>query len=176
MRIPFSVRGAIVAAFAAVVLAAPAFAEAPTLMGSFRAWYVYSVGADLTRTCYALAKPAASLPKGARRDPIYILISSWPGRGIRNEPSVVPGYPYKDGSSVTIAIGNDKFTLFTQNTGTAGGAWIKNQDDETRLIEAMKHGSSMVITGTSRRGTVTRDTYSLTGIGQALDAISSACK
>lgn len=170
------VRGAAAAIFAAAVLAVPARAEAPVLMGSFKSWYVYSVGADQSRVCYALSQPAAMLPKGARRDPSYIIISTWPGRGIRNEPSVVPGYPYKDGSSAEIHVGNDSFTMFTQNSGTAGGAWIKARDDEARLIETMKHGISMQINGTSRRGTNTKDTYSLAGLSAALDAIANACK
>jgi hypothetical protein len=177
MRVPKSVRGAaVVFAVAALWSVQAPAAEAPTLMGSFKTWFVYSVGADKTRVCYALAKPASSAPKGARRDPIYIIISTWPGKGIRNEPSIVPGYPYKDGSTVEVTVGTDKFTLFTQNQGTAGGAWIKSGDDEGRLIQAMKTGISMRVTGTSRRGTVTKDEYSLAGISAALDAIANACK
>jgi hypothetical protein len=177
MRFPKSIRGtAVVFAVAAFWSAQAPAAEAPTLMGSFKTWFVYSVGADRARVCYALAKPASSTPKGARRDPIYIIISTWPGKGIRNEPSIVPGYPYKDGSTVEVAVGNDKFTLFTQNQGTNGGAWIKAGDEEARLIQAMKTGISMRVTGTSRRGTVTKDEYSLAGISAALDAIASACK
>jgi hypothetical protein len=145
-------------------------------MGSFKAWYVYSMGADTTRVCYALAQPASTSPKNVRRDPIFIIISTWPGRGIRNEPSVVPGYPYKDGSTVEIAVGNDKFTLFTENKGTAGGAWIKDPVQEARLIDVMKRGISMKVSGTSRRGTLTVDEYSLAGISAALDAIANACK
>jgi hypothetical protein len=174
---PKLVRSAAITLAAAFLMSAPApAAEAPTLMGSFKAWFVYSVGADRTRVCYALARPANSAPKNVRRDPIYILISSWPARGIRNEPSIVPGYPYKDSTTVEVSVGNDKFTLFTQNQGTNGGAWIKSSDDEARLIEAMKRGISMTVTGTSRRGTVTRDEYSLAGLSAALDAIANACR
>jgi len=176
MRFPLSVRGVAAVLLTAALFIAPALAEAPTLMGSFKTWYVYSMGADTGRLCYALAQPASSTPKGAKRDPIYIIISTWPGRGVHNEPSIVPGYPYKDGSSVEIAVGADKFTLFTQNVGTAGGAWIQSPADEARLIEAMKHGVSMSVSGTSRRGTLTRDEYSLAGISAALDAIAATCK
>jgi hypothetical protein len=177
MRFPLSVRAVAAFVFGAALLVVPALAaEAPTLMGSFKNWYVYSMGADASRVCYALAQPASTLPKGARRDPIYIIISTWPARGVRNEPSIVPGYPYKDGVPAQIAIGNDKFTLFTANQGTAGGAWIQSPADEMRLIEAMKHGISMQVTGTSRRGTLTKDDYSLAGISAALDAIANACK
>ena len=171
----------VIAAAAAIVsgvllAGAPALAEQPTLMGSFKSWYVYSVGADVNRVCYALSQPSATLPKGARRDAIYILISTWPARGIRNEPSVVSGYPYKEGVPAQITIGNDKFTLFTENKGTDGGAWIKSPENEARLIEAMKHGISMSVSGVSRRGTHTEDTYPLAGFSDAMNAIASACK
>jgi len=176
MRFPLSARGIAAAILCVVCISGSARAEAPTLMGSFKSWYVYSVGADATRVCYALSSPTATLPKGARRDPIYVIISTWPGRNVHNEPSFVPGYPYKDGSTVQIRVGNDIFTAFTKTTGTAGGAWIQQGSDEVHLIEAMRHGISMVVTGTSRRGTKTTDTYSLAGIADALEAIAKACR
>lgn len=176
MRFALMIRAALAAFVAALVLATPAAAEAPVLMGSFKTWYVYSVGADASRVCYALSQPASMAPKGVRRDPSYIIISTWPSRGVRNEPSVVPGYPYKEGSAAEIHVGQDTFTMFTQNQGTNGGAWIKAQTEEARLIEAMKHGISMQISGTSRRGTNTKDVYPLAGLSAALDAIANACK
>jgi hypothetical protein len=39
----------------------------------------------------------------------------------------------------------------------------------------MKKGKSMTVEGTSRRGTVSTDSYSLSGITAALDAITKAC-
>lgn len=178
MRFSYFAGCAAAMGLAVAISASPAAGAAapPTLMGSFKSWYVYSTGAEGSRVCYALSQPSSSTPRSARRDPIYIIISTWPKRGVRNEPSIVPGYPYRDGSTVEVAIGADKFTLFTQNTGTAGAAWIKDGAQEARLIEAMKGGSSMSVSGTSKRGTLTRDEYSLAGISAALDAIAIACK
>jgi hypothetical protein len=39
----------------------------------------------------------------------------------------------------------------------------------------MRAGSTMVVKGTSARGTRTTDTYSLKGVSAALDAIDKAC-
>jgi hypothetical protein len=39
----------------------------------------------------------------------------------------------------------------------------------------MKAASQAVVTGTSKRGTVTRDTYSLAGFGDALQKAHDAC-
>ena len=142
MKILASVRGIAAAFLALAIFAVPARAEAPTLMGSFKSWYVYSVGADTARVCYALGQPTSTLPKGVRRGPIYVIISTWPARGVRNEPSVVPGYPYKHGVPAEIACRQRHLHLFTKNQGTDGGAWIQAPAEEARLIEAMKHGIS----------------------------------
>ena len=39
----------------------------------------------------------------------------------------------------------------------------------------MKRGAQIVVTGTSQRGTVTHDTYSLAGLSDALDKIHESC-
>ena len=55
-------------------------------------------------------------------------------------------------------------------------AWIENPAQETDLIEAMQKGNPHDRgQGTSRRGTVSTDTYSLSGITAALDAIAKEC-
>jgi len=107
---------------------------------------------------------------------VFFLISSWPGRKVQNEPSVVPGYQYKVGTKVQVQVGSDKFDLFIKNDGQAGGAWVENPADEKRLIDAMKRGADMSVTGTSSRGTLTRDNYSLSGISAALDKVAATCK
>ncbi len=182
--IQHSIRVSLLAALAAAVLAGPlssaataAAADKPTALGTFGKWTAYASGTGDSRTCYALAQPASSLPKKAKRDPIFFLVSDWPARKTKAETEVVPGYKYKDGGTVTVAIGADKFTFFTKNDGQGGDgtAWIQDLSSEARLVDAMRRGSQMIVTGTSARGTLTRDTYSLGGISQALDSIHKGC-
>ena len=168
---------ALLSAFAALCAgAAVAAEEKPALLDSFRDWHVYSVGAGTDRLCYALSQPKQMNPANLTRDSVFFLISSWPGRKVKNEPSVVPGYQYKVGSKVQVQVGADKFELFTKNDGSAGGAWLENPADEKKLVDAMKRGSEMSITGTSSRGALTRDNYSLAGISAALDKVDATCK
>ena len=108
-------------------------------------------------------------------DPVYFLITDWPSRKTKSEPEAVPGYQYKDGSTVTAQVGGAKFEFFTQNDGDDGAAWIRKRADEIRLIETMKGGKDLVVTGTSKRGTVTRDTYALAGLSDVLDKIHQSC-
>ena len=82
--------------------------------------------------------PNRAIRAKAKRDPIYFLISDWPGRKAKAEPEVVPGYQYKDGSMVTVQVGSDKFELFTKNDGDSGAAWVQDAADEGRLIDAMR--------------------------------------
>ena len=94
--------------------------------GHFPDWYVYQTGKGTDRLCYALAQPKEMNPKDVKRDSVFFLISTWPGRKVRNEPSVVPGYQYKDGAKTEVQVGSDKFSLFTKNDGSAGGAWMED--------------------------------------------------
>ncbi|HXJ03217.1 MAG TPA: invasion associated locus B family protein [Micropepsaceae bacterium] len=156
--------------------AAMAAEEKPALLGSFRDWHVYQTGKGANRLCYALSQPKDTSPKDAKRDSPFFLISTWPGRKVRNEPSVVPGYQYKDGAKTDVQVGSDKFSFFTKNDGSAGGAWMEDAKDEKRLIDSMKKGADMSVTGISSRGTMTHDNYSLAGISAALDKLDSSCK
>jgi invasion protein IalB len=43
------------------------------------------------------------------------------------------------------------------------------------LIDALKKGSKLVIKAASARGNVTTDTYSLSGLSQALEKVEKEC-
>ena len=152
-----------------------ASAEQSEILGVFKDWTAYKSGAGDARVCYALSKPIQSEPRKLKRDAPYFLINDWPGRNAKAEPEIVPGYVYKEGSEVTAQVGSDKFQLFTKNDGGAGGAWVEAQADEARLIDAMKAASQATVTGTSKRGTMTHDTYSLAGLSDALDKVHQSC-
>jgi hypothetical protein len=79
-------------------------------------------------------------------------------------------------STVEVQIGSDKFNLFTQNEGIKGEAWVDGAADQQKLMDAMKRGSAMTVLGTSSRGSLTRDNYSLAGLSAALEKIDMSCK
>lgn len=160
---------------AATLASTAASAEAPTLLGAFKDWTALQSATKSGKTCYAISQPKQQEPAKAKRDPIYFLISDWPLRHTKAEPQIVPGYEYKKDSTVTAQIGSDKFEFFTKNDGTAGSAWVQDTADEAKLVDAMRRGSTVVVTGVSSRGTTTKDTYSLNGISAALDKIHGAC-
>jgi len=165
----------LLASLLAAAAVGAAQAEPPALIGTYKDWSAYKGVSDKNQVCYAMAKPSATSPKKAARDPIYFMVSDWPARKAKGELEVVPGYPYKNGGSATAQVGGEKFELFTRNEGSGGSAWVEDQDKEKQLLEAMKKGSTMTVTGVSQRGTMTRDTYKLAGISEAVEKANAAC-
>jgi hypothetical protein len=159
----------------ASLCATAASADQPTLIGSYKDWSAFQTTVNGSRLCYAMAKPKTMEPKKAARDGAYFMISDWPGRKAKAELEIVPGYPYKDGSPVAATVGKDKTDFFTKNDGGAGSAWIDDAGAEQKLVGAMQHGSKLVVTGTSQRGTATKDTYSLAGLNEALEKVHATC-
>lgn len=151
-------------------------AEKPTALGTFKSWSAYTAGSGADKTCYALSEPTASEPSGVKRDKVYLLISDFPGRKVKGEPQIVPGYAYPDNGTVSVTVGNDKFTFFTRTEGGVGSAWLKSTADEAKLVAALQKGSRAVVTGVSSRGTTTTDAYSLSGITAALQKAHAECK
>lgn len=156
--------------------ASPAFADAANLLGVFGNWSAYSAGTGSSKTCYIMTQPRAVRPKHANRGDIYLMVSDWPGRKVKSEPEIVPGYPYRSNVPVSLEIGSARFVFFSRNDGDHGTAWLKSLRDNPGLISAMKKGATAVARGTSTHGTRTVDTYSLAGFTKALAKIHAACK
>ena len=146
----------------------------PNLLGQYGDWGAYSASPGGHKICFALAKPKTSTtePAGRTRDQSYVFVSSRPADKVKNEVSVIIGYPFKSSSDATAEIGSAKFAMYTQNDG----AWIKNVTEEARMVDAMRKGSDLTVKGTSGRGTQSTDQYSLKGLAQALDKVEQECR
>jgi invasion protein IalB len=164
----------LLAAFMGFAQAAPAPPEQPNLLGQFGDWSAYTASPGGKKVCFALGKPKTSttVPPNRPRDPTYMFVSTRPAENVRNEVSVIIGYPFKPSSDATAEIGTTKFAMYTQNDG----AWIKNVAEEQRMIDAMRKGADLTIKGVSGRGTQSTDQFSLKGLAQALDRADQECK
>jgi hypothetical protein len=152
-----------------------AFAAAqprPELLGTYRDWHVYTNGTGANKVCYALSEPKQSTPRNVTRGQIFFLVSNFPAQKKPGQPSIVVGYPFKEDAKAEVQIGPGKYFFITE--GDTG--WVEKEEDEPRMLDAMKRGSTMTVIGTSARGTLTRDNYSLAGISAALDRVAAACK
>jgi invasion protein IalB len=155
-----------------MMFASAAKADDPALLGQFDDWAAYTYKATDTKVCYVSSRPKDSAPKNVKRDPAFFLVTNMPGRKVKGEVSTIIGYPFKKESNAELLIDDSKFTLFTN----ADGAWADAPATEKKIVAAMKAGKSLIVKGTSWRGTKTTDTYSLIGISAAMDAIDTACK
>jgi hypothetical protein len=146
----------------------------PTLLGQYGDWGAYTASPGGKKICFALAKPKAAKtePEGRKRDQSYVFVSTRPAESVKNEVSIIIGYPFKTSSDATAEVGTAKFAMYTQNDG----AWIKNVTEEARMVDAMRKGADLTVKGTSGRGTTSTDQYSLKGLAQALDKIEQECK
>ena len=111
-------------------------------------------------------------PADRNHGEVFVFVSTRPGENVRDEPSFLVGYPFKEGSSVAVDIDGNKFTMFTKGDG----AWVENAAQEQRLVAAMRAGRSMKLSGVSSRNTNTSYTVSLSGVTAAINAADKACK
>lgn len=107
----------------------------------------------------------------AQRGDIRLFVSYWPGNDKKGEVSATGGYPYANGSTVTMEVGSDRFEMFTDGEL----AWAASPTDDQRIIDAMKRGSDAVVSGQSGRGTRTADTFSLLGFTAAVSDAEQRC-
>jgi len=161
------------AAALAVGLAAAASQPAAAqdqVLGKFKDWTAHSYSEPDSKVCNIWSRPIDSKPANVRRGDIYAFVTHRPGVNSRSAVSFQMGYPLRAGESVSLQIGNRKFSLTVE-----GEAAFAEVQDETNITNAMRRGNRMVVRGVSTRGTRTTDTYSLSGVTAAHNAINKAC-
>jgi len=156
---------------AALATAGQAQTPTPTRIEQFKAWGAYSYQADTGKVCYVLSVPTESQPSNVNHGENFFLISQRPGQSVAYEPQAMMGYPLREASKVTVDIDGREFTFFTRENS----AWVENAAEEPALVEAMRAGRAMTVKATSRRGTNTTYSFSLSGVTAALKKIED-CK
>ena len=106
-----------------------------------------------------------------QRGEIAFLVTHRPAEGRIGEVSYRGGYTYQGNSMVEVRVDGQIYQLLSQG----GIAWPANSETDQALVAAMRRGATAIVQGTSSRGTLTTDTYSLQGFTAAYDAITSAC-
>ena len=146
----------------------------PTLLGQYGEWGAYTASPGGKKICFVLAKPANSStsPPNRPRDPAWMFISTRPAEKVKDEVSVIFGYGLKPSSDANIEVAGGSYAMYTQ----ADGAWVKNAAEEPKLVETMRKGQDLTVKGTSAKGTVSTDVYSLKGLSLALDKIGQECR
>jgi hypothetical protein len=105
-----------------------------------------------------------------KRDPAYAFIANRPGENVREEVSIIMGFPVKEAGARAEVAGSG-FALKAKGAN----AWIKNQAEEAQFVDALKTGSKLIIRAPSLKGQITIDSYSLAGLSQALERVQKEC-
>lgn len=164
------------AVFAVGALAAQA-QESNNKVGNNTDWYVFEE-ANPSKQCWAVSKPketvntdSAGRIKSVRRDEILLFVSYVPSNGVKGQVSFQGGYPFAGGSDVTLEIGDTDYALITEGET----AWAASDEDDARVIAAMKRGAEATLSARSSRGTVTKDTFSLLGFTASVEEAAKRC-
>ncbi len=171
------IRGIAVAGLALAAATGANAQESTNRVAVETAWSVFVDGDP--RECWVVSAPTETVntrdgqPVSVRRGDILLFVTYRQGESAA-EVSFTGGYPFADGSTVSIQIGDDRYELFT-DSGTPQWAWAASPEEDARILEAMRRGANAVLTGRSSRGTSTRDTFSLFGVTAATDEAQRRC-
>lgn len=145
-------------------------ALAATNLGTFDAWTAWTDTDSSGTICYVSSQPQSSEPSNVNRGAIHFLVTHRPDK--KNEVSTLIGYPFANNdANASATIDGQAFPMVTENSA----AWLASVEDETTFVTRMRGGATMVVRGTSQRGTNTVDTYSLRGVTAALNAVAQVC-
>jgi invasion protein IalB len=130
------------------------------------------------KECWSVSAPKETVNTrdgrviAARRGDILLFVFFRPAAGVTGQVTFTGGYPFAQGSTVNLAVGDEQFELFTEGEW----AWPASEADDAKIIAAMKRGANAVLTARSGRGTQTKDTFSLQGFTAALEDAQGRCK
>lgn len=141
------------------------------------AWSIY-VQEEPTQ-CWVTSVPSGTtasrdgedVTSAINRDEAVFFISFWPADGRVGEVSYTGGYPFADGSVVSLVVGESSFELFTEGPMS----WAGSSTADARIIDAMREGAEVVVTAVSGRGTEVIDTFSLAGFRAAIEDAEVRC-
>lgn len=165
--------GAILAVVAAAAATGAAAQESTNRVAAKTDWSVFVE--ESPKECWGVSAPKETVNTrdgqvvAVRRGDILLFVTYRPGAS--GEVSFTGGYPFAGGSTVSLQVDTASFELFTDGEW----AWSGSREDDARIIEAMKRGSSAVLTARSGRGTQTKDTFSLLGFTAAMDEAAKRC-
>lgn len=144
-------------------------ASAQELLATYQNWNLFKSQADGRAVCYIGSVPVKKEGNYKKRGQPYVLVTA---RGKSDEISVTSGFAYRK-DSVTLKVDGKRMgAFFTEGEM----AWTVDETDDTATIAAMKKGATLVVSGTSQKGTDAQDSYALSGFSQALQALRGNCR
>jgi Invasion associated locus B (IalB) protein len=154
-----------------LVSTAPAWAQSVTQIGTFKDWAAYSASEGAGSVCFAMSKPTDVTPPPDGYTQAYLYLTHRPAENVSNELNLVAGFEFAPDQPATLTVGGKNFDLFTQKDA----AWLLDATQNDNLAGAMRAGQTVVVSGTTDKGILITQTFSLSGATAASKAISSGC-
>jgi hypothetical protein len=146
----------------ALALGAPLAAK--DSLGVYANWAAFRD--DSPARCYAIAQPNRA-GDGAP----FASIATWPSRGIRGQLHIRLSRPIREGSEVTLSIGERRFALVTKGSN----AWASDTAMDAAVVAALRSATRMSVSGRAANGARFTDRYDLAGAATAIDAAVVGC-
>jgi len=140
-------------------------------VGKFKDWETIVVTDGAKKLCFAQSKPVLQSPKKNPRE-ARLFISFRPADKIKDEVSITSGYQYNTQNSITAKSGKNKIKFDVKKENFA---WIGDTGLERKMVNVMKKGSRIMITGYNQSGSQTIDHYSLMGFTKAYNTAKKSC-
>ena len=140
-------------------------------VGKFKDWETIVVTDGTKKLCFAQSKPVLQSPKKNPRE-ARLFISFRPADKIKDEVSITSGYQYNTKNSITAKSGKNKIKFDVKKENFA---WIGDTGLERKMVNVMKKGSRIMITGYNQSGSQTIDHYSLMGFTKAYNTAKKSC-
>jgi len=148
-----------------------AIAEEVKKIGKFKDWETIVIKNDSKLVCFAQSKPVLQSPKSYKRE-ARLFVSFRPNEKILNEISITSGYKFNNQNSITAKSGKFKYKF---DIAQENFAWMADNKIEKKMINTMKKGSRIMVSGYNQEGSHTIDHYSLLGFTKAYKAAKKSC-
>ena len=141
-----------------------AIAEEVKKIGKFKDWETMVIKNNSKFVCFAQSKPVLQSPKSYKRE-ARLFVSFRPNEKIINEISITSGYEYNNENSIIAKSGKHKYKF---DIAQENFAWLADNKMEKKMINTMKKGSRIMVSGYNQKGSQTIDHYSLLGFTKAV--------
>ena len=148
-----------------------AIAEEVKKIGKFKDWETIVIKNNSKVVCFAQSKPVLQSPKSYKRE-ARLFVSFRPNEKILNEISITAGYKFNNQNSITAKSGKFKYKF---DIAQENFAWMADNKMEKKMINTMKKGSRIMVSGYNQEGSQTIDHYSLLGFTKAYKAAKKSC-
>jgi len=164
------IRIAAIAALCSAV-AIPAATAAPTAIGRYDNWTVFTEEVGGEKLCYAATEATDKAPQSANHGDVWFFVSNWASGKARSQPSLKVGYDLRADLPARASVGRSGWTLY----GVGGEAFAQDRD-ESQIVDALRRGSELHVEAVSSRNTQVSYPFSRSGSAAAIDKASSLCR